>query len=132
MTWIKFFQPFCPLYRRALCSGTGSKPDACNVDFLQHTRGIATRPNCKQCYIITNSSVPAEWFCLLRDARSVTTMRSFRARSRLVAYLALFALAFQHVVSFGHVHLGLFQLVIVLGLSLLLLLRHGPRVVTLR
>ena len=29
----------------------------------------------------------------------------FRSRSRLGAYLALFALAFQLVVSFGHVHL---------------------------
>src|SRR5262245_57144256 len=58
------FQPFCPLYRRALCSGTGWKPDLCNVDFLQHTRGIATRPNCRQCYTVTElSSVPAEWFC---------------------------------------------------------------------
>jgi hypothetical protein len=32
-------------------------------------------------------------------------MRWFRSRSRLGAYLALFALAFQLVVSFGHVHL---------------------------
>jgi hypothetical protein len=46
-----------------------------------------------------------EWFCLLRDARNVTTMRWFRSRSRLGAYLALFALAFQLAVSFGHVHL---------------------------
>ena len=46
-----------------------------------------------------------EWFCPLRDARSVTTMRWFRSRSRLGAYLALFALAFQLAVSFGHVHL---------------------------
>jgi hypothetical protein len=38
-------------------------------------------------------------------ARSVTTMSWFRSRSRLGAYLALFALAFQLVVSFGHVHL---------------------------
>ena len=36
---------------------------------------------------------------------SVTTMRWFRSRSRLGAYLALFALAFQLAVSFGHVHL---------------------------
>jgi hypothetical protein len=35
----------------------------------------------------------------------VTTMRWFRSRSRLGAYLALFALAFQLAVSFGHVHL---------------------------
>jgi hypothetical protein len=32
------------------------------------------------------------------------TMRWFRSRSRLGAYLALFALAFQLAVSFGHVH----------------------------
>src|SRR5262245_1993641 len=32
-------------------------------------------------------------------------MRWFRSRSRLGAYLALFALAFQLAVSFGHVHL---------------------------
>jgi hypothetical protein len=35
-------------------------------------------------------------------------MRWFRSRSRLGAYLALFALAFQLAVSFGHVHLGHF------------------------
>jgi len=34
----------------------------------------------------------------------LTTMRWFRSRSRLGAYLALFALAFQLAVSFGHVH----------------------------
>jgi hypothetical protein len=33
------------------------------------------------------------------------TMRWFRSRSRLGACLALFALAFQLAVSFGHVHL---------------------------
>src|SRR5262249_4320088 len=38
-------------------------------------------------------------------ARSVTTMSWFRSRSRLGAYLALLALAFQLAVSFGHVHL---------------------------
>ena len=32
-------------------------------------------------------------------------MRWFRSRSRLGAYLALFALAFQLAISFGHVHL---------------------------
>src|SRR5262249_58428695 len=32
-------------------------------------------------------------------------MRWFRSRSRLGVYLALFALAFQFAVSFGHVHL---------------------------
>jgi hypothetical protein len=32
-------------------------------------------------------------------------MRWFRSRSRLGAYLALFALAFQLVLSFGHLHL---------------------------
>jgi Protein of unknown function (DUF2946) len=41
----------------------------------------------------------------VRDARSVATMRWFRSRSRLGSYLALFALAFQLAVSFGHVHL---------------------------
>jgi hypothetical protein len=46
-----------------------------------------------------------EWFCLLQDARNVTTMRWFRSRSRWGAYLALFALAFQLAVSFAHVHL---------------------------
>jgi Protein of unknown function (DUF2946) len=46
-----------------------------------------------------------EWFCPLRDARSVTTMSWFRSRSRFGSYLALFALAFQLAVSFGHVHL---------------------------
>ena len=35
----------------------------------------------------------------------LTTMRWFRSRSRLSSYLALFALAFQLAVSFGHVHL---------------------------
>jgi Protein of unknown function (DUF2946) len=34
-----------------------------------------------------------------------TTMYWFRSRSRLGAYLALFALAFQLVLSFGHLHL---------------------------
>jgi hypothetical protein len=38
-----------------------------------------------------------------RDARSVTTMGWLR--SRWGSYLALFALAFQLVISFGHVHL---------------------------
>jgi len=35
----------------------------------------------------------------------LTTMRWFRSRSKLSSYLALFALAFQLAVSFGHVHL---------------------------
>jgi Protein of unknown function (DUF2946) len=35
----------------------------------------------------------------------VTTMRWFRSRKRSGSYLALFALAFQLAVSFGHVHL---------------------------
>jgi len=39
----------------------------------------------------------------------LTTMRWFRSRSRLGAYLALFALAFQLAVSFGHVHLEQFR-----------------------
>jgi hypothetical protein len=43
-------------------------------------------------------------FIPLQDARSVT-MNWFRSHSRLGAYLALFALAFQLAVSFGHVHL---------------------------
>jgi Protein of unknown function (DUF2946) len=34
----------------------------------------------------------------------LTTMRWFRSRSRFGSYLALFALAFQLAVSFGHVH----------------------------
>src|SRR5262245_48345115 len=35
----------------------------------------------------------------------LTTMGWFRSRSRFGSYLALFALAFQLAVSFGHVHL---------------------------
>jgi Protein of unknown function (DUF2946) len=35
----------------------------------------------------------------------LTTMRWFRSRSRVGSYLALFAVAFQLAVSFGHVHL---------------------------
>jgi DUF2946 family protein len=35
----------------------------------------------------------------------LTTMSWFRSRSRFGSYLALFALAFQLAVSFGHVHL---------------------------
>src|SRR6266481_3180109 len=42
---------------------------------------------------------------MLGDACSVTTMRWFRSRKRAASYLALFALAFQLAVSFGHVHL---------------------------
>jgi hypothetical protein len=35
-----------------------------NVDFLQHARRIATRPNCRHCYVVTKlSRAPAEWFC---------------------------------------------------------------------
>jgi hypothetical protein len=49
--------------------------------------------------------VPAEWFCRGIRRAKLTTMRWFRSRSRLGAYLALFALAFQLAVSFGHVHL---------------------------
>jgi hypothetical protein len=50
----------------------------------------------------------AEW--LRRKARqkvrkSVTTMGWFRSRSRWGSYLALFALAFQLALSFGHVHI---------------------------
>jgi Protein of unknown function (DUF2946) len=48
--------------------------------------------------------LPAEWVCPVRDAK-LTTMRWFRSRSRVGSYLALFALAFQLAVSFGHVHL---------------------------
>jgi Protein of unknown function (DUF2946) len=51
------------------------------------------------------SNGAVEWFCPLRDARSVTTMNWFRSRLRSGSYLALFALAFQLAVSFGHVHL---------------------------
>ena len=40
-----------------------------------------------------------------RDAQSVTTMGWFRSRARWGSYLALFALAFQLALSFGHVHL---------------------------
>jgi hypothetical protein len=40
----------------------------------------------------------------VRDAK-LTTMCWFRSRSRVGSYLALFALAFQLAVSFGHVHL---------------------------
>jgi Protein of unknown function (DUF2946) len=59
-----------------------------------------------QCYIVTNvaSRCRQKWFCL-RDARSVMTMRWLRSRSRFGSCLALFALAFQLAVSFGHVHL---------------------------
>ncbi|HEY6992593.1 MAG TPA: DUF2946 family protein [Xanthobacteraceae bacterium] len=39
------------------------------------------------------------------DAPGVTTMGWFRSRSRWGSYLALFALAFQLALSFGHVHL---------------------------
>src|SRR5215472_4577791 len=51
------------------------------------------------------SRVPQNGSATASDARSVTTMRWFRSRSKLGAYLALFALAFQLAVSFGHVHL---------------------------
>src|SRR5262245_6924642 len=50
--------------------------------------------------------MPAEWFCRGIRRAKLTTMRWFRSRSRLAAYLALFALAFQLAVSFGHVHLA--------------------------
>src|SRR5215813_15315859 len=49
--------------------------------------------------------VPAEWFCRGIRRAKLTTMSWFRSRSRLGAYLALFALAFQLAISFGHVHL---------------------------
>jgi hypothetical protein len=66
----------------------------------------AARPNCDNVILLQNFlDGPAEWFCLVRDARSMTTMNWFRTRARLGAYLALFALAFQLAVSFGHVHL---------------------------
>jgi hypothetical protein len=41
----------------------------------------------------------------MRHARSATTMNWFRSRSRWGSYLALFALAFQLALTFGHVHL---------------------------
>src|SRR5690349_16088643 len=40
-----------------------------------------------------------------RGSAKLTAMGFFRSRSRLGAYLALFALAFQLAVSFAHVHL---------------------------
>src|SRR5262245_13032708 len=58
-----------------------------------------------QCYIVTKAS-NAHGRMGLPGARraKLTTMRWFRSRSKLGAYLALFALAFQLAVSFGHVH----------------------------
>ena len=41
----------------------------------------------------------------MRDALGATTMSWFRSRSRWGSYLALFALAFQLALTFGHVHL---------------------------
>jgi hypothetical protein len=41
---------------------------------------------------------------------SATTMHWFRSRSRWGSYLALFALAFQLALTFGHVHLDRFAL----------------------
>src|SRR5262249_54006004 len=56
----------------------------------------AARPNCDNVILLQNFlDGPAEWFCLVRDARSMTTMNWFRTRARLGACLALFALAFQ-------------------------------------
>jgi hypothetical protein len=49
--------------------------------------------------------MPAEWFCRGIRRAKLTTMSWFRSRSRAGAYLALFALAFQLAISFGHVHL---------------------------
>jgi DUF2946 family protein len=57
-----------------------------------------------QCYIITKV-LKRSGGAARSEARIVTTMNWFRSRSRLGAYLALFALAFQLAVSFGHVHL---------------------------
>ena len=44
------------------------------------------------------------------DAPGATTMNWFRSRSRWGSYLALFALAFQLALTFGHVHLDRFAL----------------------
>ena len=46
--------------------------------------------------------------CTGTDAPSATTMNWFRSRSRWGSYLALFALAFQLALTFGHVHLDRF------------------------
>jgi len=68
-----------------------------------------TRPHFRKCYIVTKRQVHTGGMVLpgIRRAK-LTTMRWFRSRSRLGAYLALFALAFQLAVSFGHVHLEQF------------------------
>ena len=47
---------------------------------------------------------------LHRHAPGATTMHWFRSRSRWGSYLALFALAFQLALTFGHVHLDRFAL----------------------
>jgi hypothetical protein len=49
--------------------------------------------------------MPAEMVLLGGRRAKLTTMRWFRTRARVGSYLALFALAFQLAVSFGHVHL---------------------------
>ena len=56
-----------------------------------------------KCYIIIESRPRRLAGALVLDA-SVTAMGWFRSRSRLGSYLALFALAVQLVLSFGHVH----------------------------
>jgi Protein of unknown function (DUF2946) len=63
------------------------------------------RPIAK-CYIVTKvSEEPVKWAlphgC---DTPSVMTMNWFRMRARWGSWLALLALAFQLVVSFGHIH----------------------------
>jgi hypothetical protein len=76
------------------------------VAALQHTRRIANRPDCHNVTLLLKlRDRPLQW--ALRpvwDARSVTTMDWFRSHSRLGSYLALFALAFQLALSFGHIH----------------------------
>jgi hypothetical protein len=76
-----------------------------SVEFLQQASGIANLAllwAMLHCYFSREAT--AEWVCR-REKREVTAMGWFRSRSRLGAYLALFALAFQLAVSFAHVHL---------------------------
>ena len=72
----------------------------CNTQMNRNAAQLSALLHCNKL-----SRAPTEWVC--RDIRraKLTTMRWFRSRSRLGSYLALFALAFQLAVSFGHVHL---------------------------
>jgi hypothetical protein len=64
------------------------------------------RPNCRNVTLLLMlPAVAGRNGAAVQDARSVMTMRWFRSRSRFGSGLALFALAFQLAVSFGHVHL---------------------------